>query len=214
MQKTYLADSAYEIIKDRILKCIYAPKTLISEDQLVTDLGISRTPIRSALVRLEKEYLVQIISKKGILITDISYEQIHDVYECRCLLESYAISNYGNRFSKQELQNFLKQFKAPLTDMWSFFHHDNLFHMQIIGLCGNSLFSEYYESIQNLNLRISALSTVLDNRLENSNEEHISIINALLRDEFSLAEQLLLEHLSKAKQAAYALLENDKTTLQ
>lgn len=209
MQKVYLADNAYEIIRERILRCEYAPGSQINEEQLVADLGISRTPIHSALVRMEQEHLLKIVSKKGIYITDISYEQIHDVYEYRSLMEPYALRSYGNRFSKQTLQDFARQFRMPQNDVWTFFQQDNLFHMQIIDLCGNHLISAYYQSIQSLNMRISPYSSRLENRISVSNEEHPSIINALLKDNYTLAAELITEHLNTAKQAAYSILENN-----
>lgn len=207
MPKTYLADKAYTVLKDRILRCEYVPGSYLNEEQLVADLNVSRTPIRSALVRLEQEHLLKIVSKRGIYITDISYEQVHDIYECRCLMETFAIRNYGNRFTKPALQSFLQEFHTPQQDAWVFYQQDNIFHRQVVRLCDNALLDDYYASIQSLSLRISACSGMVEDRVARSNDEHVAIINALLKDDYKYAEQLLLEHLNAAKQAAYDLLE-------
>ncbi|MBR3404090.1 MAG: GntR family transcriptional regulator [Firmicutes bacterium] len=207
MAKTYLADTAYDLIRNKILKAEYLPGSTISEEKLVADLGFSRTPIRSALVRLEQEHLIKTISKKGIYIEDISYEHIHDIYECRLLMEPYAIRNYGNRFSKKKLQEFCHEFMTQKQDSWEWFLQDNLFHAEIIHLCGNELLNDYYESLQSLNLRISAYSSAITDRINLSNDEHIAVINALLKDKYEQAAELLTLHLTKAKDAAYTILE-------
>lgn len=207
MAKTYLNELAYKTIRERILTCQYAPKSFIKEEQLVTDLNISRTPIRSALVCLEQEHLLQIISKKGIFITDITYEQVHEIYESRCLIEPYAIRNYGAHFPKQDLQAHLQQFQAPQSDLWTFFCQDDLFHRQIVDLCGNQLLSAYYRTIQGLNMRISVRSSSAYNRIDDSNQEHIAIISALLADDYGKAERLLIEHLNEARRTAFNALE-------
>ena len=66
---TKLSDTAYDELLSRIISCQYPPGSLLSEEKLVAELGISRTPIRSALIRLQQEHLVQVISKKGILVS-------------------------------------------------------------------------------------------------------------------------------------------------
>ncbi len=205
MPKNYLSEGAYETIKDRIIRCVYPPNTYINEELLVSELNISRTPIRSALVRLEQEHMVKIISKKGVHVTDITYEQIHDIYECRLLIEPYALLHYGNRFSKKDLLDYLSCF-CSTEDNWSFYQHDNKFHRQIVDLCGNDLLSSFYDSLQSLNLRISAKSGNAENRVDHSNREHIDIVSALLKDDYEIAARLMQNHLNTAKRTAYDVL--------
>lgn len=205
MSRSYLNERAYEIIKERIIRCEYPPNTFINEEQLVSELNVSRTPIRSALVRLEQEHMIQIISKKGVYVTDVTFSQIHDVYECRCLIEPYALLHYGNRFPKEDLLNYKKQFKADEGN-WAFYQLDNMFHKQIVDLCKNELLSSYYDSLQSLNFRISVKSAERDDRISCSNEEHLAIINSLLKDDNTTASELMAQHLEKAKRAAYDVL--------
>ena len=63
MKKGSLKLQSYNIIKDKIIRCEYAPNTLINEEALREELGVSRTPIRDALSRLEQEGLIQILQK-------------------------------------------------------------------------------------------------------------------------------------------------------
>ena len=98
MAKTSLSDSVYQEALSRIVRCQYPPGSLVSEEQLVHELNASRTPIRSALIRLQQENLVRIIPKKGILVSQITPNYIRDLYNLRALIELYAIESFGQNF--------------------------------------------------------------------------------------------------------------------
>ena len=206
MPKTYLCDYAYDTIKERILRCQYAPNTYITEEKLVEELNISRTPIRTALDALSKEHIVKIIPKKGIYITDITPDQVRDVYEFRILIEPYALRTYGNGFSKQALKSLLEEFQEETADPWSLAIQYNAFHTQIVSLCRNELFSSYYALMQSLNMRLRLYCSQSDIRLADSNREHIHIITAMLKDDYAAAERILCDHLQTAKNSAYDAL--------
>jgi len=75
-----LKNHAYQIIKERLINCIYEPGSLINESQLATDLGLSRTPVREAINRLESEGLVKVMPKKGIFVSDIQLSDVLDLF--------------------------------------------------------------------------------------------------------------------------------------
>lgn len=206
MSKTYLGDYAYETIRERILRCEYAPNTYVTEERLVSELNISRTPIRTALNALSKEHIIQIFPKKGVYITDITPDQVRNIYECRSLIEPYALRTYGNSFPKQRLKDLLSQFRKEDPDAWSLCTQDSAFHTEIIRLCHNDLLSAYYASIESLNLRLSYYACMQSSRFVQSNHEHIGIITAMLKDDLSLAEQLLRAHLDTSRNSAYDTL--------
>ena len=206
MSKTYLCDFAYETIKERIIRCQYAPNTYITEERLGEELNISRTPIRAALDALSKEHILKIIPKKGIYITDITPDQVRDVYEFRILIEPYALRTYGNGFSKQELKSLLEQFKEDTADPWALALQDNYIHTQIVNLCRNELLSSYYALMQSLDMRLRLYCSQSNTRISDSNQEHINIITAMLKDDYVTAERILLDHLQTAKNSAYDAL--------
>ena len=87
MKKESLKLQAYNTIKDKIIRCEYAPNELISEEALREELGVSRTPIRDALSRLEQEGLLTILPKKGIMVSGLSLGEINGIFENRfCFL--------------------------------------------------------------------------------------------------------------------------------
>ena len=197
---------AYDYLLDAITSYEMKPGQAIVEQDVSDKLGISRTPIRTALDALSKEHIVKIIPKKGIYITDITPDQVRDVYEFRILIEPYALRTYGNGFSKQALKSLLEEFQEETADPWSLAIQDNAFHTQIVSLCRNELFSSYYALMQSLNMRLRLYCSQSDIRLADSNREHIHIITAMLKDDYAAAERILCDHLQTAKNSAYDAL--------
>lgn len=209
MAKTSLSDSVYQILLERIIKCEYAPGSLLSEEQLVHELNASRTPIRSALVRLQQEDLVQTLPKKGILVKDITANSIRDLFNLRELIELYAIENYGQNFPKDRLLSYLNAF-APIKEGYALdpvFQSDVAFHTEIVSMTGNELLCNYYESMQHKLSRFTNLCGLfIKSRAEISNNEHTDIILALLKDDISAAADALKVHLKQARDVSYQML--------
>ena len=206
-----LSDRAYSELLRRIITCEYAPGVLLSEERLVMDLGCSRTPIRSALVRLQEEHLVQILSKRGIRVVPITLSDIRDVYNLRELFETYALEKYGMNFKKERLVEVLRLFESsgPEDD---FYYNDMCFHNEIISQTQNAFLGQYFVSLQNTMQRLSRLSGAENrNRVEESNQEHTRIILALLRDDFSGAADALRLHLNNGRISAYQVVLDEQS---
>lgn len=78
-----LRSVAYSSIKENIINCTYAPGAFLDTAFIVQELGMSRTPVREAITKLEQEGLVQIVSQKGVLIQNVTLKNIRDVYTTR-----------------------------------------------------------------------------------------------------------------------------------
>ena len=88
MPKTNLKTLAYHHIRQKIITCEYAPGAFLNEEMLTEDMNLSRTPVRDALSRLEQEGLIQIRSKRGIMVTPLSVREINMIYEMRLLYDA------------------------------------------------------------------------------------------------------------------------------
>ena len=89
MKKETLKQHAYNIIKDKIINCEYAPSALLNEEMLKEDVQASRTPIRDALGRLEQEGLVTILPKKGIIFQSCTTEIKSPMKSIKIIFESF-----------------------------------------------------------------------------------------------------------------------------
>ena len=95
MPKINLKTLAYNTIRNKIVTCQYAPGTFLNEEQLTTELSLSRTPVRDALGRLEQEGLLEIRPKCGILVRPLTLNDIDMTFEVRMLYEPYILTHYG-----------------------------------------------------------------------------------------------------------------------
>lgn len=212
---TKLSDTAYDELLSRIISCQYPPGSLLSEEKLVAELGISRTPIRSALIRLQQEHLVQIISKKGILVSEITPEGIRDLFNLRDLIEPYAIREFGGNFKKDKLIYYLNLFskKYSKDDYQIVYDSDVQFHTDIVQLTGNTFLCSFYNSLQKLLSRITLICGIsVTDRVVASNQEHVEIVLSLLKDDKEFAVAMLETHLKEARESAYQaiLIQKDR----
>ena len=99
MPKINLKTLAYNTIRSKIVTCQYAPGTFLNEEQLTTELSLSRTPVRDALGRLEQEGLLEIRPKCGILVRPLTLNDIDMIFEVRMMYEPYVLTHYGANLS-------------------------------------------------------------------------------------------------------------------
>jgi DNA-binding GntR family transcriptional regulator len=85
-----MREQIYEALKGLILDNSYGPRTVLAIDRLADEFGVSATPVREALVRLESDGLVELIPNRGAQVTDIREEDVRYIWEMRLLLEPYA----------------------------------------------------------------------------------------------------------------------------
>lgn len=224
MKKVNLKTQAYITIKQKIATCEYAPGAFLSEELLVDELKISRTPIRDALGRLEQEGLLEIRPKKGITVTPLSIKDVTMIFEIRKLYEPYIIKNYGNALDEKALHQFYEDFsltnknKEWFKDNHAFYSQDTSFHQMIVNACPNIYLCQNYERIQTHNERFRFMTGNLSSqRLKDTLQEHLSIINACLGKNWEDASEALAFHLEQSKQATFRLIfdsiENNHITL-
>jgi DNA-binding GntR family transcriptional regulator len=96
-------DKAYQTVRERILSGGYLPAARITEQEIAAAAGVSRTPVREALRRLEAEGLVQFVANQGAVVTQWSDADRDDVFELRALLESYGAARAAQRVSPEAL---------------------------------------------------------------------------------------------------------------
>ena len=117
--KLSLKLQAYQYLKTRILNCEYRPNEFLNEQKLCAEMGnISRTPMRDALGRLEQEGLITILPKKGLMVSGITEEDVHSMFEMRLLVEPYALRTYGSSIPREQLEAFAELMHHPdrITD--------------------------------------------------------------------------------------------------
>lgn len=209
--------AAYEYIKEKILSCTYEPGVVMNEQIICDQLELSRTPVRDALSRLEQEGLVNIMPKKGFMVTALKLGDINHIYEVRLLLEPYALRRYGRRLDREELVRLRGLMEKQLTagsGISGQYDLDDSFHELIMRAVNNRYLMDTYENIKDLNLRVRVLSgSRVENRLADTFREHAEIIDACLSEDWEEAARAMTRHLENARLAAFPLLIGDEVEL-
>ena len=104
-----LRDVVFETLRDAIIKQVLKPGERLMEIQLADEMGVSRTPVREAIRKLELEGLVVMVPRKGAYVAGVSMKDIHEVYEVRAALEMLAVSLAAERITDEELDALERQ---------------------------------------------------------------------------------------------------------
>jgi DNA-binding GntR family transcriptional regulator len=202
---------AYTTIKNKIINCEYRPGSMINEERLIAELKLTRTPIRDALGRLEQEGLLTIKPKKGILITPLHLEEVTYLLEARMLYELYAIREYGRFIHEADLLACYQELKATVGHPAKESSNplDARLHSLIIDAVPNTYIRSHHmmvdDQIRRLRIRLRILTGVTQQRLVQSQQEHLSILSACLKKDWEQAEQALRIHLKHSNDSVIEL---------
>lgn len=201
---------AYNYLKDKILRCEYAPNDMLNEQKLCEEMGnISRTPMRDALGRLEQEGLVAILPKKGLMVSGITAADVRSIFEVRLLVEPYALRCYGRDLSRKELLSFRDLMLHPerIEDFYqmgdAFCEADDAFHALLVSGLPNKYLRTAHEGItwQNTRFRIMTGKVGMLRKPETC-AEHLQVLDAALEGDWNAAADAMEKHLTLAQELA------------
>lgn len=197
-----LTTRAYEALRKAVTEMrIYDGETDLRLDEraLAHDLGVSRTPVRGALLRLEHEGLVRTIPRRGVYVVRKTKTEIIEVILASAALESMAARLAAERASEEQISSLRREFPqfggdlaaAPLDE----YSQANIrFHQRIVDLADSDLLSGLVSSLQVHMRAIRGRTIGEDNRVSRSIVDHIHIIEALEARDGALVEQHVREH--------------------
>lgn len=199
-----LREIVYEELREGILTGTIKPGTRMMEVDLAEEMGVSRTPVREAIRKLEKEGLVTIRPRKGAYASDISVKSMMDILEVRSNLEGLAAYLAASRMSadmKLELAETERKFETALRngDMKEMIHYDTLFHHYVVEGSDNSHLILLVEQLQELVLRFRYIYYKDFKRAEEMAPEHRGICQAILNEDAPAARQAAFNHIDRLK---------------
>lgn len=199
-----LREIVFETMREAIINGDLAPGERLMEVQLAEEMGVSRTPVREAIRKLELEGFVAMIPRKGAYVADYSIKDITDVFEIRAALESLAAGLACERITDQELDELQKLVvrvfeTAKENDIETLIKVDTEFHDRIYQASRNSRLEGMISNLREQIQRFRATSLASPGRIKDTLEEHKGLIDAIADRNISLAQQLALEHVEKAE---------------
>jgi DNA-binding GntR family transcriptional regulator len=199
-----LADQVFEKLENDIITGVYSRGEILTELGLVEEMGVSRTPIREALRRLEQERLI-CESGKGSVVLGITSEDLIDIMEIRQRIEGLAayyatakLTDEGMRRLKQISD--LQEFYGSRKDVESLREMDDEFHDTIYELSQSTVVRDTLLPLHRKTMRYRKLSIENPERLTHSVQEHKAIYNAIVSRDAELASELMTKHIKQAKE--------------
>lgn len=197
-----MRDQIYETIKESILANIYAPGEELQIDKLAEDLGVSSTPVREALIRLESVGLVTLILNKGAKTAGIKEEDVRNTWEMRRLLEPYAARITATMPLDSELNDLDNKIHKVLQEPYDFSAYRNSdigLHELLYIYLPNTLLKETLKRVHQMSMRMRYFaeddSLIQKEVISEVTKEHLLILEALNERNAEKASDAVLFHL-------------------
>lgn len=201
--KELLRDQAYRQIKEKMMK---GEEEYTSENNLVQELNMSRTPIREALNRLQHEGFLKILPNRGIVFTELSLEERNELIDMRIAIETYSLLQAATLITDKDIKQLsliidLQERAYHAGDFGDLVEKDAMFHCYLLEIVGNSQFLKMYSQARERQFTVRAGKWLKNKQdvLQHFIEEHRTILMALIQKDIQSAVQYLTEHLEKGK---------------
>jgi DNA-binding GntR family transcriptional regulator len=210
-----LSEDIAESIKAAIIKGKFKPGEKISEGELAESMGISRTPLREAFRKLENEGFIEIIPRKGAVVTEIDAREAYHLYEIKSTLEGLAARLAAANMQEKDLEKLEKineELKELIdkNDLEAFYKAHTRFHEGFVKLSGNNRLMQIIANLNDHFKRFGIISLTLPGRYEQAIKQHEEIIRAFRKGDETLIEEkvknnvmtggkVLIEHLAQSE---------------
>lgn len=201
-ERVPLTERAYRAIKEEILNARLAPGAPVPVERFVREMKLSRTPVREAIQRLERDGFVEIRPRLGTFVAPLDLRRIREMYYVRGALEGAAarmaaaladpahLSALGNELRRHPLE--------PPCDLMAISESGHRLHLFISQECGNQTLAGMIRQLQDHFRRFRALSLQIPEKVLGSHRQHLEILTALEARDGDRAERLMREHLEQA----------------
>ncbi len=191
---------AYDAIKNAIISFQLVPGQSLVESELASRLGVSKTPVRDALLRLEREGFVKKIAYTGTYVSEINRKNIADIFMIRAHLEGLAARLVSGKFSPEQIlqaQNYINLMDeaSKKGEIKEASNQNKLFHDLIINRSESEWLIQILSNLDDHLKRYRILSNYQSGRLEKSTQEHQEVLDAIVRKDPDTAEKFMKQHI-------------------
>jgi len=214
-----LRELVFEAIREAIVSGKLKPGERLMEIQLAEDLGVSRTPVREAIRKLEQEGFVFMVPRKGAYVADISMKDIAEVFEIRGALEGLAAELAAERATEEELER-LERLLVEIgecierQDVDQMIAKDTEFHDLLFSASHNQRLGQILSLLREQIQRFRSRTLARVERMKVALEEHRGIVEALGRRDSQLARSLAEAHIESAQSSLMKLITEQFTAIQ
>lgn len=214
-ERRSLVDAAYAALKNAIRNNEFAPGYQGSEQEIAVRLGMSRTPVHEAIIRLQEDGLVRVLSKRGVLVCPLAPEDMREIYEVIIAVESMAaellasLPPAARTDITAALQAATDQMERALkrNDLQAWAEADDNFHRLLVSSCGNGRLSRIAQTITDQAHRARILTLHVRAKPVGSIAAHRAIIAAVREGKALTAQKHARAHRVAARDELLPLIE-------
>ncbi|WP_347555300.1 GntR family transcriptional regulator [Robbsia sp. KACC 23696] len=200
-----LAEQVYQKLKDDIFSFRLFPGDRFSESDIAQHYGVSRTPMRDGLFRLQREGYLEVGFRRGWKVAPINFEQLDQLYDLRIVLETAALERMtsASETARQVIDALKKVWCVPAEaregDPVTMFAMDEHFHRQLIVSTGNAEMLRVHNDITERIRIVRRLDFLKQHRTTATYDEHAKMLNLISRNRLTEAVILLRSHVTQSK---------------
>ncbi|MBP2629681.1 MAG: transcriptional regulator, GntR family [Firmicutes bacterium] len=208
-----LREVVCETLREAIRGGVLKPGERLMEIQLAEELGVSRTPVREAIRKLELEGYVIMMPRRGTYVANLSIRDVNEVFEIRTTLDSLASGLAAERITDEELERLERLLVLigeyiEQNDMDKIVETDMEFHDILYQASRNARLVGIIYNLREQLTRFRSTSMSYPGRLKETLEEHIRIVEAIAQGNVELAQKAAEEHMEKSEQTLLISMEN------
>jgi DNA-binding GntR family transcriptional regulator len=203
------SEFVYASLRDAIWEGRFAPNERIPEEEIARSLGVSRTPVREALRRLQERGLLTVGAGRGLVVAELSKAQVLELYAMREILEGSAArfaAQHANEAEIDILHRLLGEFDKHRSDPRALVALNRRFHGAICEAAHNRYLIQTLEGMHDSLALLHSNTFRVPNRRDQSDAEHRRIVLAIKRRDPDAAEKTAREHVRQAQRTRFAML--------
>lgn len=203
-------NKVFEQVRREILSCALMPGEELRENELARRYGVSKSPVRDAMQKLEFEGLVEIEPRRGHRVKPISVSDAEDMLDLRVILETAAVRRIAERASEADLEDLDRFRSADTTSISGFTVYNRDFHKYLSRLSGNRRLAEETQRVMEMYDRLCMVSLSNKRGPDSFAEplaDHVAIIDALQARDGTRAARLLTRHITRSRDSIMRGLE-------
>jgi DNA-binding GntR family transcriptional regulator len=197
------ADHVYLALKQDIFNFRLLPGDSFTETEVAERMLVSRTPVREALFRLERDGYLQVHFRSGWSVKPFDFQQFEDLYDLRLVLETASIRKLSDQTDPVGLEDLTSFWMVPpeqrLTDELTVSARDEEFHVKLVESAGNPEISRVHGDVMERIRIVRRLDFTQAHRIEKTYDEHSLILQAILHHRADQAIMLLRAHIEASK---------------
>ena len=203
LQVASVVDQVYLVIRERITDGTLPRGARLHQEDLATELGVSRTPVREALRRLAAEGMVEIHTNRGARVADIDAADMPTPYEARLVVEPGAARLAAQRRlagPQQRMRDAISRQRKAIPDLTRGFAANRDFHIALVEAAGNELVLQFVQHlwVSRIGAAIYELQAETEEEMRRDADEHEAILEAIVDGDARRAESLTRRHVAGA----------------